>query len=90
MDCNSCKFKYDNDIIAGMAERTNKRLVGIIVLLIILLCASVGFIVYRETEFQREEVEIIQDNEDGYNNFIGNDGDIVYGGYSDGEADYTD
>lgn len=79
MDCSTCKYKYDNDIIAGMAERTNKRLVWVIVLLIVLLCASIGFIVYRETEFQREEIEVVQDNENGYNSYVGNDGDIYYG-----------
>lgn len=67
MGCETCKDKYYTDIIGGLAERTNKRLVGIIVLLIVLLCASVGYIVYRETQFATEQIEIIQDNEDGYN-----------------------
>lgn len=90
MGCETCKDKYYTDIIDGLAERTNKRLVGIIVLLIVLLCASVGYIVYRETQFSAEQIEIIQDNEDGYNSYIGNDGDIVYGGCSDGQTDYQD
>lgn len=59
------------------AERTQKRLVWIIVLLIVLFVGSnFAWLVY-ENSF--EDVVITQENADGYNNYIGNDGDINNG-----------
>jgi multisubunit Na+/H+ antiporter MnhB subunit len=52
-----------------------KSLIAVIVILIVLLVGSnVGWLVY-ENSF--EDVVITQENDDGYNNFIGNDGDIT-------------
>ena len=63
-------------------ERREKRYIWIIVLLILLLVGSnVGWLVY-ESQFEVVEetsTTITQDNENGYNNYIGNDGDINYG-----------
>ena len=57
------------------AERQAKRLIAIIILLIVLLVGSnIGWLVY-ENSF--EDIVITQENDDGYNNFIGNDGDIT-------------
>ena len=54
-----------------------KSLVAIIVVLIVLL---VGWIIYEsQFEVAEENTTITQDNENGYNNYIGNDGDINYG-----------
>ena len=66
-------------------ERREKRLVWVIVLLIVLLVGSnIGWLVY-ESQFETvEATEIVQENADGYNNYIGNDGDII-----NGEADDT-
>ena len=59
-----------------------RRLVWVIVLLIVLLVGSnVGWLIY-EAQFEVVEettTTITQDNSDGYNNYIGNDGDIVNG-----------
>jgi len=56
------------------AERTNRRLWVLVVLLIVLLVGTnAGWFIY-ESQFQ--DVVITQDNLDGINNFIGNDGDI--------------
>ena len=59
-----------------------RRLVWVIVLLILLLVGSnVGWLIY-EAQFEVVEettTTITQDNADGYNNYIGNDGDIVNG-----------
>lgn len=56
------------------AERTNRRLWALVVLLIVLLVGTnAGWFIY-ESQFQ--DVVITQDNLDGINNFIGNDGDI--------------
>ena len=59
-----------------------RRLVWVIVLLIILLVGTnAGWLIY-EAQFEVVEettTTITQDNADGYNNYIGNDGDIVNG-----------
>lgn len=66
------------------AERHTKALVWVIVLLIVLLVGSnVGWLIY-EAQFEvveetTTETTVTQDNADGYNNYIGNDGDIVNG-----------
>jgi hypothetical protein len=63
------------------AERQNKRLVWVIVLLIVLLVGSnIGWLVYNsQFEVVEESTVITQENADGYNNYIGNDGDIING-----------
>ena len=59
-----------------------RRLIWVIVLLIILLVGTnAGWLIY-EAQFEVVEettTTITQDNADGYNNYIGNDGDIVNG-----------
>ena len=90
MDCETCKEK--RKVIAqtpkdvpyivregavARLDRVIKRLYKLIVLLIILLVASNAAWLYYESSF--EEIRIEQDNESGYNNFIGNDGDIYNG-----------
>jgi hypothetical protein len=62
-------------------ERREKRLIWIIALLILLLVGSnVGWLIYQSRfEVVEESTTITQDNENGYNNYIGNDGDINYG-----------
>ena len=59
-----------------------RRLLWVIVLLIVLLVGSnVGWLIY-EAQFEVVEettTTITQDNAEGYNNYIGNDGDIVNG-----------
>ena len=64
------------------AERHTKALVWVIVLLIVLLVGSNGAWLWYENQFEVIEettTTITQDNADGYNNYIGNDGDIVNG-----------
>ena len=90
MDCETCKEK--RKVIAqtpkdvpyivregavARLDRVIKRLYKLIVLLIILLVASNAAWLYYESSF--EEIRIEQENESGYNNFIGNDGDIHNG-----------
>lgn len=59
-----------------------KSLIWVIVLLVLLLVGSnVGWLIY-ESQFEVVEetsTTITQENADGYNNYIGNDGDIVNG-----------
>ena len=59
-----------------------RRLVWVIVLLIVLLVGTnAGWFIYNSQFEVVEETTatITQDNADGYNNYIGNDGDIVNG-----------
>lgn len=89
--CNNCEndikgmppvpYTVHEDAMAR-AERQSKRLVAIIILFIILLVGSnIGWLVY-ESQFETTETveEILVDAEDnGIANYIGNDGDIYNG-----------
>lgn len=56
-------------------ERTIKRVwILCIILIVALLGTNAGWI-YYENSF--EDVVVTQENADGYNNYIGNDGDIT-------------
>ena len=61
------------------AERGAKRLWTVIILLIVLLVGTNGAWLWYESQFETVTTEITQENADGYNNYIGNDGDIVNG-----------
>lgn len=85
-DCKSCKSKEQpsetvpfiaHEGMMSRAERTAKRLWITILLLIVLLVGTNGLWIWYESQF--ENIAISQENEDGYNNFIGNDGDIFNG-----------
>jgi len=56
-------------------ERSNKRLWILCIILVILLIGSNVAWLYYENQF--EDVVVTQDNADGYNNFVGNDGNIT-------------
>ena len=63
------------------AERHSKRLVAIIILLILLLVGSnIGWLVYESSfeEVTTEEI-VVDADENGNANYIGNDGDIING-----------
>ena len=88
--CNNCGTESENAIMpyavheTAMAqnERHTKSLVRVIVLLIVLLVGSnAGWLIYNSQFDDAEETTttITQDNTDGYNNYIGNDGDIING-----------
>ena len=73
---------------ASMArmERQSKRLWIAVLLLIVLLVGTNAAWLYYESQLETvESLEITQENDGGYNNYIGNDGDIV-----NGETDYTE
>ena len=82
-DCESCKSKNQqaadvpyivHEAELARAERTAKRLWITILLLIVLLVGTNAGWIWFESQF--EDIAISQENEDGYNNFVGNDGDI--------------
>lgn len=92
-ECKRCAINDDmTNVVMSSADwqrneqrhlRREKRLIAIIVLVIILLVGSnVGWLVYNsqfEVVEESTKTNIEQDNENGDNNYIGNDGDINYG-----------
>lgn len=56
-------------------ERVNNRLWVIIIILIVALLATNGAWIWYENQFI-DEVTVTQENDNGYNNYIGNDGNI--------------
>ena len=61
-------------------ERQIKRLWIAVLLLIVLLVGTNAAWLYYENQWETvEKWEITQENDGGYNNYIGNDGDIVNG-----------
>lgn len=72
--------QYTIDVLAAMAERTIKRLWILIILLVVLLFGSNAAWIWYESQWSVvETTEVTQENENGYNNYIGNDGEIIYG-----------
>ena len=65
---------YNLEAMMARMDRIIKRLWIVILLLIVLLVASNCAWLWYESSF--EDVVITQDNKDGYNNYVGNDGDI--------------
>ena len=62
-------------------ERANKRWCILAVMLVILLFLTNGAWLYYEKQFDTvtETTTVTQENSDGVNNFIGNDGEITNG-----------
>ena len=88
--CNSCGTEKApasvpyvvHESAMARAERQIKSLVWVIVLLIVLFVGSNCAWLWYENQFEVVEettTTIEQDNENGYNNYIGNDGDILNG-----------
>ena len=65
---------YAHEGIVARMERSNRRLWILCIVLIILLAVTNGAWIWYESQFV-DEVTITQENDDGYNNYIGNDGD---------------
>ena len=93
MNCETCKERKPQEPVPyrvhtedmARLERTIKRLYILLILVIVLLCASNAAWIWYESQF--EDVVVTQENEDGSNSFIGNDGDIFnYGQTNDSET----
>jgi hypothetical protein len=88
-DCKSCKENHQNvepvpyiahESAMARMERTIKRLWIALILVICLLVATNGAWLWYESQWEVvETTEITQENDGGYNNYIGNDGDIYNG-----------
>ena len=92
MDCETCKEKRKviaqtpkdvpyiaHESAVARLERVIKRLWVLALVLIILLAASNAAWILWESQYQTIETTTTQENADGYNNYIGNAGDIVNG-----------
>ena len=92
MDCETCKEKRKviaqtpkdvpyiaHESAVARLERVIKRLWVLALVLIVLLAASNAAWIWLESQYETIETTITQENADGYNNYIGNDGDIVNG-----------
>lgn len=66
---------FAHEGIVARMERANRRLWILCIVLIILLAGTNAAWIYYETSF--EDIVVTQENEDGYNNYIGEDGDIT-------------
>lgn len=61
-------------------KKQNKRLFIILIVVLVMWFATGCYLVYILNDTGTiEETEITQDNKDGYNNYIGNNGDINNG-----------
>lgn len=67
------------------ADKANKRLFIILILMLVALIGTNAGWIYYESQWEVVETEITQESENGYNNYIGNDGDIY-----NGKTDSTD
>ena len=96
MDCETCKEKrrviaqtpkdvpyIAHESAVARLERVIKRLWVLVLVLIVLLAASNAAWIWWESQYETIETTITQENADGYNNYIGNDGDIVNGNADD-------
>ena len=83
MDCETCKEKRSVIVQTPKDvpfERVIKRLWVLALVLIVLLAASNAAWIWYCNQWETvESLEITQENDGGYNNYIGNDGDIVNG-----------
>lgn len=60
-------------------KKQNKRQFIIILVILGMWFATIGYLVYILNDIGTETTEVTQENSDGNNNFIGNDGDITNG-----------
>ena len=63
--------------VTSRQERTIRRLWILCIILVLLFVGSNAAWMYHESCM--ETVQVTQDNADGINNFVGNDGDIING-----------
>ena len=77
MEEKSLAMEFVNDY-----KKHNKRLFAINIIILVMWFATIGYLVYVLNDIGTEETTettITQENDNGYNNYIGNDGDIING-----------
>ena len=88
-NCSNCKNENVNskavpyivhESAMARTERSAKRLWIVVIVLIVMLVGTNGAWIWYEAQFDVvETTEVVQENSDGYNDYIGNDGDIGNG-----------
>ena len=68
---------FAHESAVNRLERMNKRLWIVVLVLILFLAVSNGAWIAYESQFTDEVITVEQESETGYNNYIGNDGDIT-------------
>ncbi len=68
-------FAHESEM--ARMERQIKRLWIVLIMTIVFLVGSNAAWIYYEAQFTDEIVTVEQENESGYNNYVGNDGDII-------------
>ena len=66
-------------------KKANKRQFIIIIVILVMWFCTIGYLIYVLNDISSVETTetITQENADGYNNYIGNDGDITNGKAND-------
>lgn len=64
-------------------KKQNKRQFITIMVILLLWFVTIGILVYTLNDIGSYEETITQENENGYNNYIGNDGEITNGKTND-------
>lgn len=59
--------------------KANKRLFVILIVVLCMWFSTIGYLVYVLNDIGVVETTVEQENSDGYNNYIGEDGDIDNG-----------
>lgn len=86
MDCKTCKesrefvSRHVHESALDRLERINKRWFVAWLITFLLLVGCVAGFIYYESQWQVvNTVEVTQENDNGYDNYVGNDGDIYNG-----------
>lgn len=92
MNCDSCTHHPDpvpyivHESAMARQERTIRRVWILVIIVFALFVVTNAAWIFYESQFEDVYTEITQENENGYNNYIGNDGDIN----NYGETDYQE
>ena len=82
MNCESCTHRPDpvpfavHESAMARMERTIRRLWILLIVLVVFLVGSNALWIWYESQFEDVYTEITQENDRGFNSYIGNDGDI--------------
>lgn len=82
MNCDTCTHRPDpvpfavHESAMARMERTIRRLWILLIVLVVLLVGSNALWIWNESQFEDVYTEITQENDRGFNSYIGNDGDI--------------
>ena len=85
VNCDNCSKRPESvpylvhESAMARMERTIRRLWILLIMLVVLLVGSNGLWLWYESQFETVTTSVEMQNERGYNNYIGNDGDIYNG-----------